>query len=158
MAAGKDVHCLSGEYIMKTQTYTGRALSLAVASILAVGVGAFSVNSYAEGTAGANLAVSATIAANCSISTTAVSFGTYDPIGTNKSTDLTTDSGKVTTICTNGSAVTVTLGQGITPNTGSTAAVPLRQMISAGTPANKLSYYLYSEATYTTVWGNTASR
>jgi hypothetical protein len=59
---------------MKTQTYTGRALRLAVASILAVGVGAFSVNSYA-GADTANLDVSATIPETCSVSTTAVAFG-----------------------------------------------------------------------------------
>lgn len=45
---------------MKTQQFNGRALTLAMASILAVGIGAFSVDGQAE-VGKTNLGVSATI-------------------------------------------------------------------------------------------------
>ncbi|MFA6072408.1 MAG: hypothetical protein WC810_27920, partial [Janthinobacterium sp.] len=63
---------------MKTLKLNSRVLSMAVASILAVGVGAFSVNSYAD-TATSNLTVTASIAANCTISagTGTLAFGAY---------------------------------------------------------------------------------
>lgn len=121
-----------------------------IIAALAVVLAGVSINSYA-GTATSDLGVSAQIAANCTISTTAVAFGAYDPIVTNKSTALVSN-GKVTTICTNGSAVKVTLGQGLSADTGSTDAIPLRQLASG---ANRLSYFLYSDLGLTTVWGNT---
>lgn len=103
------------------------------------------------GTSTANLDVTATISANCTISTTAVAFGAYDPIVTNASAakDAT---GTIVTTCTTGSSPTITLGQGANAATGSTAAVPIRQMASG---TNRLGYELYSEATRTTVWSNT---
>lgn len=124
-----------------------------IIAALAVVLAGVSINSYAVGTATSDLGVSASIAANCTISTTAVSFGGYDPIVTNKSVALTNSAGKVTTICTNGSAVTVTLGQGANADTGSTDAIPLRQLASG---ANRLSYFLYSNVGFSTVWGNTS--
>lgn len=136
---------------MKTKQFNVRALRMALATAIAVGGGAFGVNSYA-GTSTDNLSVTATISANCTISTSAVAFGAYDPIVTNASSALD-GTGTVTTTCTNGSAVTVTLGQGSNADTGSTDAVPLRQMASG---ANRLAYFLYSDSGRTTVWGNTA--
>ena len=140
---------------MKPQKFNGRALTLAVASILAVGVCAVSVNSYAAGTATANLAVSASIASSCVIDlTTAVAFGAYDPIVANKAADLDNTAGRVSTICSNGFTATVTLGQGSHASTSpaSTAAAPLRRM-SNGT--DFLSYTLWSDSLGGTVWGNT---
>lgn len=122
-----------------------------IIAALAVVLAGVSINSYAAGTATSDLGVSAQIASNCTISTTAVAFGAYDPIVANKSTALTSN-GKVTTVCTNGSAVKVTLGQGLNADTGSTDAIPLRQLASG---ANRLSYFLYSDLGLTTVWGNT---
>ncbi len=104
------------------------------------------------GTATANLSVTADVSANCTISTTALSFGSYDPIVTHKSTDLL-GTGTVTTTCTNGASVTVTLDQGSNPAAGSTDDVPLRQMANG---SNKLAYFLYSDSGRTTVWGNTS--
>jgi spore coat protein U-like protein len=100
-----------------------------------------------------NMTVDATISATCTISTTAVNFGTYDPIVAHKTAALA-GTGGVTTTCTNGSAATITLGQGANATATSTDAAPERQMASG---TNRLSYQLYSESTRTTVWGNTST-
>lgn len=127
-----------------------RVLSLALASALAFGGTVSSVNSYA-GTATSNLSVTATISANCTISTTAVAFGAYDPIVANVSAAKDAD-GTVVTTCTSGSSPTITLGQGANAATGSTEAIPIRQMASG---TNRLGYELYTTAARTTVWSNT---
>lgn len=104
------------------------------------------------GTQTASLSVTATVASNCSISTTPVAFGSYDPIVTNASSPLNS-TGTVTVTCTTGSAPSITLGQGSNPAGGSTGAIPIRRMISGG---NYLTYYLYSNSGYSTVWSTTA--
>lgn len=111
----------------------------------------FGPQSYA-GTATSNMTVTASVAANCTITTSTVAFGAYDPIVTNAAVALT-GTGSVTTTCTNGSAVTVTLGQGANALGGSTATVPQRQMASG---VNRLGYFLYSDAARTVAWGDTA--
>ncbi|MDD5268956.1 MAG: spore coat U domain-containing protein [Methylococcales bacterium] len=137
---------------MKTQTHTGRALRLAVASILAVGVGAISVNSYA-GTNTANLNVTAEIQEACAVSTTAVAFSYYDPVNANLATALHT-TGTVLTTCTLGATGTALLDQG--QNGTGTLEAPVRFMkTGAGGPTELLGYQLYSEAEDTTVWGGT---
>lgn len=107
------------------------------------------------GTAASNLPVSATVSANCTIDATGgVAFGTYDPVVTNASTgaDLAS-TGTISTTCTNGATVTVTLGQGINSDTGSTDAVPVRRMLAGTT--DYLSYQLYTDSGHSTVWDNT---
>lgn len=105
------------------------------------------------GSTTANLSVTASVANNCTISTSAVAFGAYDPIVTNATTALTA-TGSVTITCTTGdSGLSVTLGQGANAAGGSTAAVPLRRMVYSS--SNYLSYYLYSNSGYSTVWGST---
>lgn len=110
-------------------------------------VGVMAVPARAEQTA--NLEVSATVAANCTITTEALSFGSYDPIVANKSTALT-GSGSVKVTCTNGSPVTITLGQGSNADAGSTDAAPARRMTNG---AAFLAYALFSAPEV--VWGNT---
>lgn len=117
----------------------------------ALGAALLSVDSLAL-TATSNMAVTATIAANCTISAGAVAFGPYDPVVTNAAAALN-GTGTVTTTCTNGSAVTITLGQGVNPAGGSTTTTPLRQMASG---VNRLGYFLYSDAAHAVVWGDTA--
>ena len=46
------------------------------------------------------------------------------------------------------------MGQGSNANTGSTDAAPIRRLKDGGT--DYLSYQLYSDNGYSTVWGNTA--
>jgi spore coat protein U-like protein len=81
-----------------------------------------------------------------------LAFGAYDPIVVNAAGALD-GTGTVTTTCTNGSAATVTLGQGANAGGGSTDAVPLRRMKDGGT--NYLSYDLFSDPGHTTIFGNT---
>lgn len=106
------------------------------------------------GTATSNLSVTATVSANCTITTAPVAFGAYDPIATNATNPLD-GTGTVTVTCTNGSAATITLGQGADPAAGSTDAAPLRQMKDTGTDA--LAYSLYQDSDRTIAWGNTGA-
>jgi spore coat protein U-like protein len=103
----------------------------------------------------AELAVSATVTANCTISTTPLAFGSYDPIVANKTSPLSSQ-GSVIATCATGATAYITLGQGVQPTPAtSTDAVPLRRMLH-GT-VDYLSYFLYTESGYTTVWGNTGT-
>jgi spore coat protein U-like protein len=96
-------------------------------------------------TATANLGVSATVTNNCTISTAALAFGSYDPVVANASTDLD-GTGVVTVACTKG--MTATIGLGL----GANASGAVRRMKDAGT--NYLTYELYQDAGYATVWGD----
>jgi spore coat protein U-like protein len=138
---------------MKAIYFNGRALRVVLAAALAAASGAFAVNSHALGPQEdtANLTVSATVNASCTVSTAAVAFGNYDPIVSNKSVALN-GQGSVTTICTNGSAAKITLSQGANAASGSSDAMPLRQMASG---ADRLPYFLYQDTGGTSVWGNT---
>ena len=129
------------------------ARTLIVAGTTVLGLGATSA--ILAGTQQANLPVTASVSANCAIATSAVAFGAYDPAVANASAALD-GQGSVSVTCTSGASTTVTLGQGANANTGSTAAVPLRRMSDGGGTPNYLSYFLYSENTRTTVWGDTA--
>lgn len=122
---------------------------IAVACLMAwTATGAFAASSTA------NLSVTATVGANCTISTSAVAFGSYDPVSANASSALD-GVGGVTVTCTNGSAATITLGQGGNAATGSSDAAPLRRMKDSG--SDYLSYSLFSDSSRTTIWGNTAA-
>jgi spore coat protein U-like protein len=134
---------------MQTLKLNSRVLSMAVASILAVGVGAFSVNSYAApGTNTATLQVSADIQATCEVSTTAVAFSTYDPVGANKTTPLDNSGGKVTMTCTTGAIPKVALNLGLW-------AVTTQRNMKGGTGADLLAYNLYQPGGFTAAWGST---
>lgn len=139
---------------MQTQTKQKSInLKLAIAAFTAMSVLASSA--YA-GTQTSDMAVSATVTANCTIDASAgLAFGAYDPVVTNATTgtDLA-GSGTISTTCTNGAPVTLLLGQGTNPDTGSTDAAPLRRMLSGTT--DYLSYQLYTDSGHATVWDNTA--
>lgn len=96
----------------------------------------------------ANLSVTATVAANCTVTTSALAFGAYDPVNTNLSTALL-GTGTISVRCTNGSAATLELDQGLNAAAGSTASAPLRRLKSG---SNHLSYSLFSDAPRTVVW------
>jgi spore coat protein U-like protein len=127
-----------------------RQVRLAIVAALVAGVG--STSSFAA-TDTENLLVSATVTATCTIATTPVAFGAYDPTA---ATALN-GTGGVTVLCTDGTAGYVTLGQGANPDTGSTDAVPLRQMAGGAAAAGRLAYFLYSGGPDTNVWGNTGT-
>jgi|ERR1700693_1501962 len=93
------------------------------------------------------------IANNCTISATGFTT-TYDPIVTNLSTDQNITA-TVSTTCTIGAAVTITLGQGANADAGSSDAAPLRRLSNgAGTPTY-LSYAFYANSSRSVTWGNT---
>jgi spore coat protein U-like protein len=116
-----------------------RATNIALASALALGGAAFSVNSYAAGTATGSFGVSATVVSACTVSGTALAF----PTNVNALAGAS-GSSTVTAVCTNGSAYTIALDQGLH------AATTQRKMISG---SDLLNYALYSDAGHLTAWG-----
>jgi spore coat protein U-like protein len=98
------------------------------------------------------LNVAASVAVRCTISTAPLVFGTYDGYGNNATTPLDAIGG-VSLNCSAGSNVDVRLGQGSFPAPGSTNANPRRRLASG---TDRLSYNLYEDAAYTTVWDNVA--
>lgn len=102
-------------------------------------------------TATTNMSVSATVVNSCTISAGSMSFGSYDPVVTNASTNLDQNA-TLTVTCTNQAATTITLGQGSNAAGGSTDAAPARRLANG---TNYLSYALYQDASRNTVWGNT---
>lgn len=128
--------------------YQQRAVRIALLTALAIGGAALTTQSFA-GTATSSLGVSATVINSCSISTASdVAFGNYDPIsGTDN-----TNTGSFTVTCTPSASTAITLGQGSNADTGSTDAAPLRRMTDGS--SDYLSYNLYTDNTYATVWDN----
>lgn len=108
-----------------------------------------SVSAAFAGTSTSNLTVSATVSSTCSISAGSLAFGSYDPVAGAQ----VDGSATVSVNCTKGASTKITLGQGTHAAAGSTDATPVRRM-SDGT--NFLSYALFSDASRTSVWANTA--
>jgi spore coat protein U-like protein len=128
-----------------TTTMRRLVAGTAVAGIL--GTLALSYSAQAA-TATANLAVSASVAQNCTISApNTLAFGSYDPVVANETTDLDADT-TITVRCTRGSTG-VWVGLGL----GSNASGSTRRMASG---ADRLAYEIYSDASRSTVWGNTS--
>jgi spore coat protein U-like protein len=100
----------------------------------------------------ATLNVGASINVRCTILTNAVNFGNYDPLGNNAAIPLDAV-GVINLNCSAGSSVDVRLGQGSFPAPGSTNANPRRRM---GSGTDRLTYNLYEDSGYTTVWNNVA--
>jgi spore coat protein U-like protein len=98
-------------------------------------------------TAASNFTVSAAVTATCSISTVNMNFGSYDPITTHATTPLDVN-GSVIIACTRGANTWIDLSPG--SNTGN-AVGTTRAMAAGG--GNYLSYELYQNNTFSTVWG-----
>jgi spore coat protein U-like protein len=130
---------------MNTRTIRRSLLSAGLLVVLAIPFQA------SAGSQTANLSVQSNITANCTISTSILQFGAYDPIFANASSPLG-GTGGITTTCTTGSAPVITLGQGLHSATGSTGAVPLRQMQNG---SSNMSYGLFQDTNHTIVWGDT---
>jgi spore coat protein U-like protein len=124
----------------------------ALAAMSLISASSLITNTADAATDTANLSVTASVAANCTISTSTLAFGAYDPVVSHSASALE-GTGTVSVTCTNGSAVTVALGEGANADAGSTADVPLRRLNDGG--VNNLSYFLYSDVGRTTVWGGT---
>ena len=84
----------------------------------------------------ATVSVNTTVSANCNVSTSALSFGAYDPIGTQKTNNLDVGTNQITIACVQGSAPTIAFNLGLNAS-GST-----RRMKEAST-IDYLTYELY---------------
>jgi spore coat protein U-like protein len=134
---------------MIKQMFSARTFSLTGALLLSIGA----ATSTDAATAQQNLSVTASVTANCTITTAPVAFGAYDPVATNASTALD-GSGTVNVTCTSGANTTVTLGQGVNADSGSSDAAPARRLSDGGT--NFLTYSLFQDTGRSTIWGNTS--
>jgi len=127
-------------------------LAFGLASFIFAGATAFA------GTGTGTLTATTSVNTNCTIAATAVAFGTYDPIGANRTTALTT-SGSITIACVKGTTPTIGL------SLGNNASGSTRRM--AGSISGFLVYELYQPPTTTagaactfpgtTVWGTTGA-
>ena len=137
---------------MKMKFNRNNIKSLIAAGIL-LGSAGFSTAIFA-GTATDNMAVSTAVGISCTIEVADITFPGYDP-----TYGVDNDStGSVTTTCTMGGAVVLTLGQGASATSDSTDAAPIRRMIgtSVGNAGTFLAYGLFQENGRTTVFGNTS--
>ena len=123
----------------------------ALASAILIAVGSAAPSTAVAGSANANLNITASVPNNCTISAAPVSFGAYDPIVTNASSPLD-GTGTLGIDCTDGADYLVTLGQGDNAGSGSSNAIPARNLSLNG---KKLSYNLYQNPARNTVWANT---
>jgi len=140
-------HILKQVEIHMNRTFKSNKLNIALTSALVLVSAGFGVAGHAA-TSAADLGVSAQILDSCTIAATPVAFGDYDHTpGSDKAA-----TGSVTETCTNGTAATITLGQGLNPKLASVDGVPLRQMASG---ANRMAYFLYQDEGAGSVWGNT---
>ncbi|UHQ18738.1 spore coat U domain-containing protein [Lysobacter sp. KIS68-7] len=124
--------------------------------LLALATALVAANASAA-TVGNTFQVTATVSPSCVISTpaTGIAFGTYDSVGANAST-AATGSGSIKIRCTKGTAIKITLDEGLPANkgAGSTCGAPVRQMASG---TNRLGYQIYSDSGRSVVWGCTLS-
>jgi spore coat protein U-like protein len=123
---------------------------------LAIGLALLLSGSALAGVGTSTLTARTQVNTNCTISTTPVSFGGYDPIGANKTSNLNAN-GVITIACVKGTSPTIGLGL------GSNASGGTRRMRNTTSPGNYLQYELYmppgtapnTACTYpgTTIWG-----
>jgi spore coat protein U-like protein len=74
-------------------------------------------------------------------------FGTYDPLGANKTQDLFTEA-DISVTCTKDAATTISL------SSGGHAAGGTRQLTDGAATPHFLTYSLYSDPTRTAAWGD----
>ena len=98
----------------------------------------------ASTTTTATMAVTASILPSCGVTALPLAFGIYSPTQPGNTTAATT----VAVTCTNGTPYNV----GLSAGSGSGATITTRILTSGG---NTLTYSLYSDSGYSTVWGNT---
>ena len=133
---------------MKTKLNQNK-LKLAIVSAMLVGSAGFSTAGYAA-TAGGNMAVSTDVSLSCSMTVGPMNFANYDP----SSADDALGTGTIESTCTAGGTAKITMGEGSSPDTGSSLSAPDRRMVLG---SEFLSYALYSDESRSTAWGNTAA-
>lgn len=130
----------------KNSPFKVRTLGLAVAAVLVTGT--FCTTSFAESNVTSELAVSATVVSACTLSSSAAPFNNVDL--TNNATLSTTAT--LTVQCTKGSSANIALNEGSHPDSGSSADVPLRNMVN-GSDGVLLAYTISQDAGNSTNWG-----
>ncbi len=112
--------------------------------VMVVGLSLFVATSAFAGTASTvnTNNITASVAPKCTIGAFAIGFGAYDPFS---ATPLD-QNGTVTINCTKGTSGVVSF------NLGSNALGAVRRMQDTGAAGNFLTYEIYTNATYTTVW------
>jgi len=125
---------------MTTRPMIRTLLGLAAFAALALAVPA------AAQTASATFQVSANVLKNCTVSAGDVVIGAYDPVVANDTADAT-GTGTVTVRCTKNTLYNVGLNDG--------SHVGRRMQVGAS--GDFLSYELYSDSGYTSVWGATGT-
>ena len=123
-------------------------IKLAIAAGLVIGSAGLTVPAFAVSPK-TDMDVTASIAVACSIEIEHINFGTYDALGANKAAPLRA-TGKITSTCTSGAIGKILINEGDNKVVGSgeagspssSAAAPLRQMKTGGTPAEGQTKYL----------------
>ena len=135
---------------MKTKLNQSK-LKLAIVSAMLVGSAGFSTAGYAVATQTDSMQVTTQVLMSCTVDAPTLDFLTYDPtVGTD-----TNGTSIITSNCTGGGSATITMNGGSAVVTGSTDAVPLRQMTHGD--MSKLNYQLYKDSGPSpVVWGNDA--
>ncbi|MEN6535099.1 MAG: spore coat U domain-containing protein [Bryobacteraceae bacterium] len=126
-----------------------KKLNFALLCVLMFGL----VNAGLADTDSDTFQVTANVAAGCTVSSEDLNFGAYGGLATSDAVDA---SATVTYACTMGTNGVIRMDQGLYQGGGSTDASPLRQM-AGSTTGYYLRYDLYSDASRTTVWGNTTA-
>ena len=131
---------------MKTK-FNQSKLKLAIVSAIMACSAGLSASSYAATTT-ATMTVSSSVLTACTMTTGDLAFGTYDP---STQADVT-GTATITSTCTLGGGAMIKLSQGGNAFTGSSDAVPLRQMADG---TNRLKYHLYATTDFAGAFGNT---
>ncbi len=96
-------------------------------------------------------------AVNCTLRTLAMNFGAYAPLGANQTTPLTAN-GTLKVRCTGGTAtysLTANNGQNSSNATSTCATGACTRAMRIGATTAYVSYDLYTDAGYTTIWDAT---
>jgi spore coat protein U domain-containing protein, fimbrial subunit CupE1/2/3/6 len=120
--------------------------SLVVLSFMVLSTPAFAASIPVNGNT-----VQANVAGNCvMVNPFTLDFGSYDPVGTNASTDLDVAAANQLQIkCTKKTSYTVDLDNGLNAN----GPLTLRGMLGVGASPDTLMYNIFTTAGRTTIWG-----
>lgn len=118
-----------------------RILWIPAALIAVIFAGSEALAATATGT----FQVTATVVSGCTVSAPALAFGNYDTSSATPTAATTT----VSVYCTVGTSFTTALDVG-----GNGGDYATGRLMLGGTNGDNLSYNLYTDATYTTVWGD----
>lgn len=99
----------------------------------------------------ADFFVGAQLGGSCAVGSSGIDFGRYDPVVLHSTLPLP-GVGNLDVSCTLGAPAVVTLGQGVSPGTGSTGAAPVRRLSNGD---SHLAYALYRDVLHTQPWGDT---